>query len=179
MRRSLIPRPLHLATISLGSNVGDRLAYLDGALRRLLEDRRNRLRKLSSLYETEPYGVTDQPWFFNRIIQVETPLEARGFFRCLQKIEASFRRVRTRKWGPRTLDLDLLFFDDLVIDEPDLKIPHPGVPHRRFVLEPLCEIAPGLIHPVLGRTVGDLLASLQDSSRVIRRPEKPDPEESC
>ncbi len=174
-----MPRPLHLATVSLGSNVGDRLAYLDGAVRRILEDPRNRLRRLSSLYETEPYGVTDQPWFLNRVIQVETPLEVRGFFRSLQKIEASFLRVRARKWGPRTLDLDLLFFDDLVIDEPDLKVPHPGVPNRRFVLEPLCEIAPELIHPVLGRTVGDLLASLQDPSRVIRRPGKPKPEKSC
>lgn len=172
MQGSLISPPLHLATVSLGSNLGDRLAYLDGAVRSLLEDRRNRLRRISSVYETEPYGVKDQEWFFNRVIQVETSLGVRAFFRNLQKIESSYHRVRARKWGPRTLDLDLLFFDDLILDEPDLRLPHPGVPQRRFVLEPLCEIDPGLIHPLLGRTMQDLLADLQDDSRVIRRPER-------
>lgn len=175
MQGSLICPPLHLATVSLGSNVGDRLAYLDGAVRSLLEDARIRLKRLSSLYETEPFGVTEQRWFFNRVIQVETSLDARALFGILQKIESSFHRVRTQKWGPRTLDLDLLFFDDLVIDDPDLKIPHPGVSNRRFVLEPLCEIAPGLIHPVLGRTMRDLLACLQDPSRVIRLPTRQAP----
>jgi len=168
---SLIAPPLHLATVSQGSNLGDRLGYLNGAVRRLLEDRRNRLRGMSSVYETEPFGVKDQEWFLNRVIQIETSLDVRAFFRNLQKIESSYHRVRAKKWGPRTLDLDLLFFDDLILDEPDLRLPHPGVPQRRFVLEPLCEIDPGLIHPVLGRTMGDLLKDLQDASQVIRRPE--------
>lgn len=171
MQGSLIPPPLHLATVSLGSNLGDRLAYLDGAVRSLLKNRRNRLRGMSSVYETEPYGVKNQEWFFNRVIQIETSLGVRAFFRTLQKIESSYHRVRSWKWGPRTLDLDLLFFDDLILDEPDLRLPHPGVPQRRFVLEPLCEIDPGLVHPVLGRTIRALLLDLQDSCRVIRRPE--------
>ena len=100
-------------------------------------------------------------------IQVETPLGLKGFFQLLQKGEDRFGRIREERWGPRTLDLDLLFFDDVVYSDAELTVPHPGVAVRRFVLEPLCEIAPDLVHPSLGRRMSTLLEKLTDSSGVL------------
>jgi 2-amino-4-hydroxy-6-hydroxymethyldihydropteridine diphosphokinase len=159
---------MHLATVGVGSNLGDREGIIREAVEWLAARQDNLLKACSSLYETEPFGKTDQEWFLNCVIQVETSQELRGFFRILQEGEALFGRVRAERWGPRTLDLDLLFFDDAVYSDSALTVPHPGVPHRRFVLEPLCEIAPGLVHPSLGETALSLLHSLTESSRVIR-----------
>lgn len=157
-----------LATVGIGSNLGDREAFLAGAVRRLARHPQNRIRAVSSLYETEPFGKTDQPWFLNCVLQLDTGQELGAFFRGLQEVEAFFGRRRTERWGPRELDLDLLFFGDLVYSAPELTVPHPGIPGRRFVLEPLCEIAPELVHPSLHLRVRELLARLSDASKVVR-----------
>lgn len=167
---------LHLATVGMGSNVGDREAFLAGAIRRLVLHPQNRLRAVSSLYETEPVGKKDQPWFLNCVLQMDTARDLHSFFRGLQEAELFFGRARKERWGPRELDLDLLFFDDLIRADPGLDVPHPGIQGRRFVLEPLCEIDPDLLHPSLGLRARELLERLADPSSVTclhRRPEVP------
>ena len=159
---------MHLATVGMGSNLGDREATLREALRWLVAQRGNLLTACSSLYETEPFGKTDQEWFLNCVVQLETSRELLDFFRILQEGEALLGRIRKERWGPRTLDLDLLFFDDIIYSDSELTVPHPGIPNRRFVLEPLCEVAPDLVHPSLGEKALTLLDRLVEPSRVVR-----------
>ncbi len=168
---------MHIATVGVGSNLGDRERTMREAILWLGAQAGNRLRACSSLYETEPFGKTDQGWFLNCVVQIETPEGLKAFFSFLQQAEALAGRVRRERWGPRSLDLDLLFFDDLVFSDPELTVPHPGVAFRRFVLEPLCEVAPGLVHPSTGETARTLLEHLEDSSRVVclERPLLPGP----
>ena len=158
---------LHIATVGVGSNLGDRERTMREAILWLGAQPGNRLRSCSSLYETEPFGKTDQGWFLNCVIQIETSKELKAFFRLLNRAEDLAGRIRRERWGPRTLDLDLLFFDDLVYSDSELTVPHPGVAVRRFVLEPLCEVAPGLLHPCFGETASALLERLEEPSRVI------------
>jgi 2-amino-4-hydroxy-6-hydroxymethyldihydropteridine diphosphokinase len=163
--------------VGVGSNLGDREQTIRQAIEWLVARRDTLLKACSSLYETEPFGKMDQGWFLNCVVQVETSRELRGFFGILQEGEVVFGRIRKERWGPRTLDLDLLFFDDAIYSDPELTVPHPGVPHRRFVLEPLCEIAPDLVHPSLGETARVLLDRLAEPCRVVRlgRPPVPEP----
>jgi 2-amino-4-hydroxy-6-hydroxymethyldihydropteridine diphosphokinase len=144
-----------LAYIGLGSNLGDREENLRGALERLNELGRVRV---SSFRETEPVGVTDQPRFVNAAAELETDLSPQDLLARLLEIERDLGRdrARERRWGPRTIDLDLLLYGDQVLDEPGLKVPHPRLDERRFVLEPLHELAPELSLPD-GRRVVDLL----------------------
>ena len=158
---------LHLATVGMGSNLGDRETTLREAILWLGSQCGNRLRSCSSLYETEPFGKADQGWFLNCVIQIGTSRDLQSFFHLLQEGEDRFGRVRRERWGPRTLDLDLLFFDDAIHSDPELTVPHPGVAVRRFVLEPLCEVAPDLVHPSLGERASALLGQLTESSRVV------------
>ena len=160
-------RRMHLATVGMGSNLGDREATLREAIQWLGAQRRNRMRSCSSLYETEPVGKASQGWFLNCVIQIETSRDLKDFFHLLQEREARSGRVRRERWAPRTLDLDLLFFDDAVYSDDELTVPHPGVAVRRFVLEPLCEVAPDLVHPSLGERASALLGQLTESSRVV------------
>jgi len=159
---------MHLATVGMGSNLGDREANLRGAIRWLMAQGGNSVKACSSLYETEPFGKTNQAWFLNCVVQLETSRGLLDFFRVLQEGEALCGRVRQGRWGPRTLDLDLLFFDDVVYSDSELIVPHPGIPNRRFVLEPLCEVAPDHVHPTLGEKALVLLDRLADPSRVVR-----------
>jgi 2-amino-4-hydroxy-6-hydroxymethyldihydropteridine diphosphokinase len=155
-----------IAYISLGSNLGDREANLREAIIRLGE--LGMVRAVSSLYETEPVGVQgQQPWFLNAAVETELPpLEFLG--RVLQ-IEQSMGRVRTVLRGPRTVDLDIVLFGGDVLDMPGLTVPHPAMQQRRFVLAPLAEIAPNVRHPVLQKSVHELLDSLPaDAGRVSR-----------
>ncbi len=170
---------LHIATVGVGSNLGDREETMRKAILRLGAQRGNRLHACSSLYETAPFGKTDQGWFLNCVIQLRTSRGMRGFFRGLQECEAFFGRTRGERWGPRTLDLDLLFFDRVIHADAELTVPHPGVAMRRFVLEPLCEIAPDLVHPSLGITASGLLARVADSSAVVCLGRRPVPGFAC
>lgn len=152
----------HIAYIALGSNLGDRRATLDGAVAALRERPGLRVVRWSSWIETEAVGgPAGQPMFLNGAAEIETELPPRALLAVLQEIEDRFGRVRGEADGPRTLDLDLLLYGDRVIDEPGLVVPHPRMSGRRFVLEPLAEIAPAASDPVSGRTVAELLESLR------------------
>lgn len=149
------------AMIGLGSNLGDRAATIDGALAALAATPGVRIERVSTIRETEPVGgPTGQGPYLNAAAALETTLEPVDLLRVLQAIETRCGRVRTVRWGERTLDLDLLLFDDRIIDSPELTVPHPRLAERRFVLEPLVEIAPDAIEPVTGRTVSGLLREL-------------------
>lgn len=157
------------AYIGLGSNLGDRELNLLRAVAELGKLSHIRVTGLSPFYETAPVGATDQPDFFNAVLRLATRLSPRDLLHRLQHIEtAIFHRKRTRHWGPRSMDLDLLLHGDSVITSDELTIPHPALAERRFVLQPLCDLTPGLIHPVLGRTVAELLAALPATQRVTR-----------
>ena len=151
-----------LAYIALGSNMGDRRGTLEGAIAALVATPGVAVKKVSSFHETEPVGgPPGQGLFLNAAAVLETTLDPLGLLNVLHEIEERFGRTRTVHWGERTLDLDLLLFDDKIIDTPELTIPHPRMAARRFVLEPLAEIAPGAVDPVTSRTVAGLLAGLE------------------
>jgi 2-amino-4-hydroxy-6-hydroxymethyldihydropteridine diphosphokinase len=142
------------AFIGLGANLGDRRATLESALERLTPVRASRI------VETPPWGVTDQPPFLNAVAEIETDLGPEGLLDRLQEMERHFGRTPARRWGPRTLDLDLLLYGREELQTPRLVVPHPRLAERRFVLEGLAELCPGEPIPGLGRTVQELLDSL-------------------
>jgi 2-amino-4-hydroxy-6-hydroxymethyldihydropteridine diphosphokinase len=146
--------------LGIGSNLGNRMENLETAWKTF------HIEKRSSVYETEPVDVLQQPWFLNMVIEIKTDESPRELLQHSQKIESEMGRTRNIPKGPRTIDIDILFYNDLVIAETDLIIPHPEIPYRRFVLEPLNEIAPTLIHPVLRSSVADLLKKCTDTSAV-------------
>jgi 2-amino-4-hydroxy-6-hydroxymethyldihydropteridine diphosphokinase len=152
--------------LSLGSNLGPRRELLLTAIERLR--RVARILSVSSFYETQPVEVTDQPWFLNCVVALETNHSPEHLLKELLAIERDMGRERTRKKGPRQIDLDILLFGNYTIDSPHLVIPHPAMHQRRFVLEPLAEIAPEARHPLLKKTVRELLAELPDT-QVVRR----------
>jgi 2-amino-4-hydroxy-6-hydroxymethyldihydropteridine diphosphokinase len=157
---------LKIAYLSLGSNLGDRRANLSGAIERLNSPELHVLRA-SSIYETEPRDVRDQPWFLNQAVEVETSLFPRQLLDRLLKIERAMGRRRTVPKGPRLIDLDILLFGNAVISTPELEIPHRRIGERRFVLEPLAELAPDLRHPQAGATIREMLAKVKDQD--VRR----------
>ena len=156
------------AYLSLGSNLEDRAANLRAAVAQL--DVAGQLRAVSALYETQPVDVPDQPWFLNCVAAIETDKTPRELLNFALQIEAAMGRLRMREKGARKIDIDVVLFGDCIVDEPGLKIPHPAMHQRRFVLEPLVEIAPEARHPVLGKTARELLAALADGQTVRRLP---------
>jgi 2-amino-4-hydroxy-6-hydroxymethyldihydropteridine diphosphokinase len=151
--------------LSLGSNIGDREGNLRDAIKRLAAPDLHILR-VSPIYETEPMDVTNQPWFLNLVVEAETTLFPVQLLSRIAKVERAMGRVRTQAKGPRTLDIDILFYGNAVVRTRDLQIPHPRLAERRFVLAPLADLAPALRHPVLGKTVKELLDGL--SGQAVR-----------
>ncbi len=157
------------AYLSLGSNIGNRERHLGDALARLRA--LGRVAAVSSLYETEPVEFTDQPWFLNCVVLLETKATPAQLLANLLAIEQEMGRVRTQKKGPRTIDIDILLFGETILDSPALTIPHPALHQRRFVLEPLAEIAPEAWHPGLKKTIRKLLEELP-AGPVVRKLQK-------
>jgi len=153
--------------LSLGSNVGNRREELARAIA-LLGERGVRVLQVSAIYETEPVDFLEQAWFLNCVVEAETELPALELLRALRGIEAEMGSRKLVARGPRKIDLDILLYGQETINEPELQVPHPRMHLRRFVLEPLAEIAPNVAHPVLGKTAAELLAQVPDRSRVRR-----------
>jgi 2-amino-4-hydroxy-6-hydroxymethyldihydropteridine diphosphokinase len=151
---------MKIAYLSLGSNVGDRDRLLARTLERLASDD-IRVVRASGVYETEPRDVPDQPWFLNQVVEIETSLFPKQLLARLQKIEIGMGRVRKEARGPRTVDIDILFYGDAIVSTPGLEIPHPRVADRRFVLEPLAELVPEFRHPRTRQTVREMLAAVR------------------
>lgn len=145
--------------IALGSNMGDGRKNLDEAVENMNKNG-VKVEKISTYIETEPYGYTEQDNFVNAVCIAETELSPRELLKTLLGIELEMGRVRLIRWGPRIIDLDILFYEDLIIDEEDLKVPHIEIQKRSFVLEPMDEISPEKVHPVFKKTVHELLLEL-------------------
>lgn len=156
-----ISREWHTTYIALGSNIGDSETYLNEAIEKIGQIPTCTVEKVSSYLVTEPYGVTDQPDFLNACLKMRTLLYPEELLKELNRIEKEAGRERIIHWGPRTLDLDILLYDDIVLEEDDLCIPHVEMHKRSFVLEPLAEIAPYKRHPVYGKTVREMLEEIQ------------------
>jgi 2-amino-4-hydroxy-6-hydroxymethyldihydropteridine diphosphokinase len=152
--------------LSLGSNVGDRSANLRAAIERLGEA--GAVRTVSGFYESEPVELRDQPWFLNCVVALETSDSPEALLQRVLAIEQEMGRLRTKSKGPRLIDIDILLFSDHVVEERGLKIPHPAMHQRRFVLEPLAEIAPEALHPLLRKTARQVLADLP-AGQMVRR----------
>jgi 2-amino-4-hydroxy-6-hydroxymethyldihydropteridine diphosphokinase len=157
-----------IAFIGIGANLGDPAASCHDALRRLGVVPEVRLLRSSSLYRTEPVGLRDQAWFINAVAEIRTGLRPRPLFEALKGIECEMGRMEGLRWGPRVIDLDLLLYGQDVVAEKGLVIPHPEMHRRRFVLEPLCELASYVIHPAFGVSARGLLDRLADPGLVER-----------
>jgi 2-amino-4-hydroxy-6-hydroxymethyldihydropteridine diphosphokinase len=165
-------RPRHTAFLGLGSNLGDQKANLNQALQQL-GAAHARVIRTSPVYRTEPVDYTQQNWFLNQVVEVETELDPRALLGLCQAIEAALGRIRDIPRGPRTIDLDILFYDECVLSAPDLTIPHPRLHERRFVLVPLSDIAPTMLHPLFNQSVRDLLDRCDDQALVTPLVESP------
>ena len=157
-----------IAYLSLGSNVGDREKNLRAAISRLGQNALGHVVSTSPFYETEPVEFTDQAWFLNAVVAFETDATPEQLMRSLLTTEQEMGRTRTQKKGPRTIDIDILLFDGVIADAPELTIPHPAMHQRRFVLAPLAEIAGDTLHPVLKKTARQLLDELPTGQEVRR-----------
>ncbi|MDS1030304.1 2-amino-4-hydroxy-6-hydroxymethyldihydropteridine diphosphokinase [Bacillota bacterium LX-D] len=153
-----------VAFIGLGSNLGDKQANIKRAIEMLNGHEEVDVTKISPNYETEPVGYAEQDNFFNAVVAVETSLTPLKLLELCLNIEQELKRVRKIKWGPRTIDLDILLYDDLIIKTEQLTVPHPYLHERWFALKPLNDLAPNLIHPVLGESVSELLAELEQQN---------------
>jgi 2-amino-4-hydroxy-6-hydroxymethyldihydropteridine diphosphokinase len=166
LRRN-VKRETRNAYLSLGSNLGDREANLRDAIARL--GSLGKVTAVSSFYETEPVDFLDQPWFLNCVVLLETDLPPQTLLQGLLDIERSLGRERLQPKGPRIIDIDILLFGNEAIHEEGLTIPHPALHERRFVLEPLAQIAPEAIHPVLKKSVRELLLLLPDKGQAVKQ----------
>ena len=152
--------------VALGSNLGDRPVNLAQALSAMEEFAK--VVRRSPVYETAPMYMTEQPRFLNMVVQIQTDHEPRQLLTLLKEAETRLGRESGARYGPRIIDLDIVLYDDQVVDQPNLKIPHPGLTERAYVLRPLCDIAPHIVHPVLGQTMQKLLSYLPEDADVQR-----------
>ena len=157
-----ITRGWHRVFVALGSNMGDRQGYLNDAVRSLKADPYIRVKQVSTYYVTKPYGDVEQDDFLNGVIELEVLYTPHELLDVLHTIEKAAKRERLIHWGPRTLDLDILLYDDLVQDDCHLTIPHPDMHNRDFVLKPMTELAPHVVHPLLRKTMQQLLRTLEN-----------------
>ena len=159
---------MHLAYIGFGSNIGDRLSYITDAIHALMEIEGIILQAISSLYETAPVGNEAQDDFLNGVVSIKTHRSPHTLLHTLKQIESNIGREHRIRWGPREIDMDILIYDDLVAETPNLTIPHPEMHLRRFVLVPLAEIAHSLVHPIFNETIQTLLEHLADDKAVVK-----------
>lgn len=150
--------------LGIGSNLGDREKNINLALEKLGQV--GYVRRVSSQYETEPVGYKDQPWFLNLVAELETQLSAPELLQALKALEKEMGRTPSPRFGPRPIDLDILLYDDLVLDTPELTVPHPRLAERAFVLIPLAEIAPQVLHPILKKSMRELRDALPKGPEV-------------
>ena len=158
---------MHITYLLLGSNLGNRRKYIASALSEI-EAKIGSISKSSSLYQTASWGKHDQPDFLNQVIELKTSLKPQDLLSRILSIEAELGRKRLEKWGSRIIDIDILLYENHIINEPELVIPHPYLAFRKFCLMPLSEIAPELIHPVLKKNIQELLLELSDDLFVKR-----------
>ena len=156
----------NIAFIGIGSNVGDKIRNCKRAIVEITQHEQNSLIAQSSLYKTEPIGYTQQDWFINCVIEIETSLTAYELLHILENIELAMGRKRSFKWGPRIIDLDILLFNEETIRSEELTVPHPELEKRAFVLAPLCEIAGDYMHPVLKKSISQLMAQLEGEQGI-------------
>ena len=161
----------HRIYIGIGSNLGDRRANTTEAIDRITKIPDTRVMRASSLYESEPLGNA-KTWFVNSVIEIETELGAESMLKRLKAIEDAMgrKRVKGKRWGSRIIDLDILLSENEVVDKRNLRVPHPEMHKRRFVLMPLAELAPHVVHPGLGQSVSAMLATVKDDKRVMLMP---------
>ena len=151
--------------LQLGSNIGDRLDNLDQSIK-IINERIGNVLEKSSVYESTPWGVENQRNFLNQVIFVKSNFDPYTILDLVLQIEKDMGRIRIEKWGERIIDIDILFIDDLIIESENLCIPHEFIAKRKFVLQPMCEIAPGFIHPKLNKTISQLLEECIDEEKV-------------
>jgi 2-amino-4-hydroxy-6-hydroxymethyldihydropteridine diphosphokinase len=154
--------------IGLGSNVGQCEKFLNKAVAELKNVRDTKVVWASSVYETDPVGKTDQPKFLNAAVEIETQLQPNELYEEVKAIETRLGRTKTERWGPREIDIDILVYDGLVFQDEEVTVPHPEMERRKFVLVPLKEIAPDLVHPISGMTMEELVAECKDVGRVVQ-----------
>lgn len=164
-----MPTTMHVAYIGFGSNIGDRLGHIRNAVRALSKTEGITLQEISSIYKTDPVGYEAQAHFLNGVAAIQTDLPPLSLLHTLKDIETAVGRQHRIRWGPREIDLDILIYGDMCLQTEKLVIPHPEMHLRRFVLVPLVEIAPNLMHPVFQATVQTLLDSLEDDKSVLKK----------
>ena len=163
------PNSMHLAYIGFGSNIGDRLVHIQNAIQTLSKTEGITLQKISSLYKTDPVGYEAQAQFLNGVAAIHTTLSPLSLLHTLKDIETAIGRKHRIRWGPREIDLDILIYGDLCVQTEKLIIPHPEMHLRGFVLVPLAEIAPNLVHPVFQETIQTILNRLENSKSVLKK----------
>jgi 2-amino-4-hydroxy-6-hydroxymethyldihydropteridine diphosphokinase len=159
---------MNKAYLLTGGNMGNREKNLATA-KKLITERAGKVTRASALYETAAWGKTDQPSFYNQALEVETSILPKDLLKLLLEIEMKLGRQRDEKYGPRTIDIDILLYGDQICNDPQLRIPHPELQNRRFALTPLAEIGPGLVHPVFKKSITELLAICTDTLEVTRK----------
>lgn len=157
---------LHPAFLLLGSNLSDPASQLKHAIQQLSQEAEVIIQ--SSVYRSEPWGIHNQPEFLNQVVLIQTQQSPEELLKTTQRIEANLGRVRKEKWGPRPIDIDILFYEDRILSSETLTIPHPQLQNRKFTLLPLAEIAPTLVHPLLLKSITQLLGECTDELNVIK-----------